>query len=107
MSQAIEQFEEILRQKAAQFIQMEAGPNSLITVTRVISDDKRRSVKIFFTTLPEDKEDTALIFINRKKRDFKDFLKENTRMRAIPYISFEIDYGERNRQNVDSLLGSE
>lgn len=106
MSRGSTQLEELMREKAAQFLTREAVSFPLITITRATSDDKRRSVKIFFTTIPEDKENGALAFVNRKKSDFIEFLKENTRLRALPHISFEIDYGERNRQNVDSLLSN-
>lgn len=106
MSQSSEKLEELMREKAAEFIVREATSFPLITITRALSDDKRRSVKIFFTTIPEEKENGALAFVNRKKSDFIAFLKDNTRLRALPHITFEIDYGERNRQNVDSLLSS-
>lgn len=106
MSRGSIQLEELMREKAAEFLVREAVSFPLITITRAMSDDKRRSVKIFFTTIPEEKEDGALAFVNRKKSEFVAFLKENTRLRAIPHISFEIDYGERNRQNVDSLLSN-
>lgn len=106
MSQSKERLEELLKEKAAEFIVREAVSSPLITVTRAHADDKKRSITIFFTTIPEEKEDGALAFVNRKKSEFIAFLKENVRLRALPHINFEIDYGERNRQNVDSLLSN-
>ncbi len=104
MPSSNQRFEEVLKQKIAEFVQREAGPASLMTVTRVITDDKRKFITIFFTTLPEEKQKTALVFLNRKRSELISYLKEHTRMRAIPGIRFEIDYGERNRQQIDSLL---
>lgn len=106
MSRGSIQLEGLMKEKAAEFLVQEAVSFPLITITRAVSDDKRRGVKIFFTTIPEEKENGALAFVNRKKSEFVAFLKENTRLRALPHISFEIDYGERNRQNVDSLLSN-
>lgn len=106
MSRSSAQLEELMKEKAAEFIVREAVSSPLITVTRALSDNKRKSVTIFFTTIPEEKEDGALAFVNRKKSEFVAFLKDNVRLRAIPHITFQIDYGERNRQNVDSLLSN-
>lgn len=104
MAHSNERFEEVIRQKAAEFIQLQSGPSSLITVTRVLVDDKRKSVHILFTTIPDNKQDMALVFLKRKRSEFIQFLKDNTRMRAIPGINFDIDHGERNRQHIDHLL---
>ncbi|MFM2357987.1 MAG: hypothetical protein RJA61_724 [Candidatus Parcubacteria bacterium] len=104
MARSNERFEEVIKQTAAEFIQTQSGPASLITVTRVLVDDKRKSVQILFTTLPDNKQDMALVFLKRKRSEFIQYLKDNTRMRAIPGINFDIDYGERNRQHIDSLL---
>lgn len=88
---------------AAEFINKESNRQSLITVTgtRMSSDGKRAD--ILLTVLPEDKEYDAIEFLKRKRSEFRDFVKTNTRGRIIPLFDFVVDEGEKNRQEIDRL----
>lgn len=101
-----ETLENILRELAAQFLSSESSGMSLITVTNCRLKENMRSVIIFLSVLPEDKEAAALSFAKRKKRDFKEYIKSHSRLKYIPYIEFEIDLGEKNRQRIDELLNT-
>lgn len=94
---------EILHRLAAEFIRDEASKSSLLTVTRVELSPTGKEARIFFTTLPESEEDTALKFLERKTPEFKLYARDNSRIGVIPHIDFKIDYGERNRQRLDTL----
>ena len=94
---------EILHRLAAQFICDFATPSSLLTVTRVEMSPTGKEAKIYFTTLPEEQEDTALKFLERKTPEFKMYVRDNSRVHMVPHIDFKIDYGERNRQRLDTL----
>jgi len=94
---------EILHRLAAKFIQEISSPASLITVTRVELSPTGKESKIFFTTIPESQEKTALKFLERKTPEFKKYLKEESRIGIIPHVNFKIDFGERNRQRLDKL----
>lgn len=98
-----EKTEEILRKLAADFVLREATSASLITVTRTELSDTGKAAKLFFTTLPESEQDTALKFLIRKAGEFNDYVKKNSRIGIIPHLSWKIDYGERNRQRLDEL----
>ncbi len=98
-----EKITEILRELAAEFIRNESTPASLITVTRVEMNPSGKDAVIFFTTIPENKEDTALKFLERKSIEFKKYVKDNSRLGLLPFLRFKIDYGERNRQRLDEL----
>ena len=87
----------------AKFVQDISSPASLITITRVELSMTGKEAKVFFTTLPEDQEDTALKFLIRKTPEFKKYLRDKSRLGLIPHIDFKIDYGERNRQRLDKL----
>lgn len=89
---------------AAQFINQLSNRQSLITVTRsVLSQDERR-VDIFFTVLPEDKEDEVAFFLTRNRAEFRDYLKKHTgNLRFVPTVDFILDAGEKNRQVLDTL----
>lgn len=94
---------EIIHRLAAEFIRDKASPASLLTVTRVELSPTGKEAKVFFTTLPEEQEDTALKFLERKTPEFKRFVRDESRIGIIPRIDFKIDYGERNRQRLDKL----
>jgi ribosome-binding factor A len=98
-----EKIAEIIKEAAANFIQMESTSASLITVTRAELTEAGKDAIVFFTTLPTSEEDTALKFLERKTPEFKHFLKEHSRIGIIPFLHFKIDYGERNRQRLDEL----
>ena len=94
----------IIKECAATFIQHEANTNPLITVTRVdISPDLKRAI-IFFTTIPDGKENDALIFLKRSATDLRSYLKEHARLKRIPNLEFFLDAGERHRQHVDEVF---
>jgi ribosome-binding factor A len=95
--------EEILHRHAAEFIRDESGKSSLITVTRVELNPSGKDAVIYFTTLPESEEDTALKFLERKAPEFKQLLIQESRIGIVPHLRFKIDYGERSRQRLDEL----
>ncbi|OHA91236.1 MAG: hypothetical protein A2758_02080 [Candidatus Zambryskibacteria bacterium RIFCSPHIGHO2_01_FULL_49_18] len=94
---------EIIHRLAAKFILEEGGQSSLLTVTRVEISPTGKEAKIFFTTLPEEQEDTALKFLERKKPEFHRYIRDESRIGIIPHVDWKIDYGERNRQRLDKL----
>lgn len=94
---------EILHRLSSQFILEEASQSSLLTVTRVELSPTGKEAKIYFTTLPEDQEDTALKFLERKTSEFIRYVRDESRIHMVPHIDFKIDYGERNRQRLDQI----
>ncbi len=94
---------EIIHRLAAEFVREISSSSSLITITRVELSQIGKEAKIFFTTMPEDQEDTALKFLVRKTPEFKKHLRDKSRIGIIPHTDFKIDYGERNRQRLDEL----
>jgi ribosome-binding factor A len=94
---------EVLHRLAAKFILENSGKTSLVTVTRVELSPTGKESKIFFTTLPEDQEDTVLKFLERKTQEFKRYVRDESRIGFVPHIDFKIDYGERNRQRLDQI----
>lgn len=98
-----EKISEMLHRLAAEFVRSESTEASLLTITRVEISPTGKESKIFFTTLPENREDTALKFLERKTPEFKRYIRDNSRIGFIPHVDFKIDYGERNRQRLDEL----
>jgi ribosome-binding factor A len=88
---------------AAEFLQHEANRSSLITVTGIRHTDRFTKATILLSVFPEDKQEEALDFAKRKRTEFKEFIKNHAKMRAIPFVDFEIDLGEKNRQRIEEL----
>lgn len=100
-------FEEILRDLAATFLSRESNRTSLITVTRVDTNDKGSMATVYFTVLPESQEQAALDFVKRQRPHFRDYVKENGRFMRIPFFDFAIDKGEKSRQSIDRAMGGD
>src|SRR3990167_8008694 len=97
------QVTEIIAHAAADYFARESNYKSLITVTRAdISPDLKNAI-IFLSVLPESEEQHVLHFAKRSRTDFRDFIKEKSRLKFLPNFDFEIDYGEKNRQLIDDL----
>ena len=94
---------EILHRLASKYALEEGSNASLLTITRVEISQSGKEAKIFFTTLPEAEEETALKFLERKAPEFQRYVRDESRIGIVPHIAFKIDYGERNRQRLDKL----
>ncbi len=93
----------LLMEVVAKFIREEANTNPLITVSNLTVSPSYQDVTVFFTTIPDGGEENAKIFLMRKGTELRNYLKKNARLKYIPHIRFEIDYGERHRQHIDVL----
>lgn len=98
-----ERLKEIIRQKASEFLERESAGNALITVTGLQIAEKGKRATIFFTVFPADKENGVLDFLKRKRSEFRDFLKRESKLFQLPFVDFKIDLGEKNRQKIDIL----
>ncbi len=93
----------IIKKAAAEFMQKESSGQSLITITRVELSNDEKYANILFTVLPEDKEEPALEFAKRMRSEFKEYIKNNTKLGRIPLFDFNIDLGEKHRQKIDII----
>ena len=110
-----EKVEAGIRKLAAEFLERVSAPPSpygygrasgpaLITVTGSEISQAGTRLKIFLSVYPAGEEKKVLGFANRKRSEFKEFLKEKIQMRSIPYIVFELDLGERARRRFEEVL---
>ncbi|MBP9782622.1 MAG: ribosome-binding factor A [Candidatus Pacebacteria bacterium] len=92
---------------AQDFFQRESSGASMITVTRAeVSADMRHGT-IFISVLPENKEAAALDFAKRMRTDLRKYVMKRLPVRVIPFFEIEVDYGEKNRRNIDDILRKE
>lgn len=99
-----EKLRDEIHRLAAQYVQLESNGASLVTVTNIVLGDRAKMAKILFTTLPDSKQEVVLEFLKRKRKEFQEYVRENSRIGRIPLFDFDIDYGEKNRQRADELL---
>ena len=100
------QIAEEIGHSAGEFIARESNRESLITVTRTEVSPDHKHANIFISILPENREAEALLFMQRRTVDFREYLKKNTRFGHLPHIVFIIDEGEKNRQRIDYLTNN-
>lgn len=93
----------LIKNAAADFVQLESSGISLITITDVRLSKDEKYANILFTVLPEDKEEQALDFLKRMRADFKEYIKGKTRLGRIPMFDFQIDLGEKSKQRLDRI----
>ncbi len=104
VDQKLEKLRSAIMGLAGEFIEAESNRTSLITVTDCKVSEKMKNATVFVTVFPEDKEKAAMEFLRRKGRDFQKYLREKARIRMAPFVTFEPDMGEKNRQKIDELL---
>jgi ribosome-binding factor A len=103
MSKKEEQTKEALIHLAGEFLAREAGPQSLITVTRAEMSPDMKYITLFISVFPESEEKKALEFCKRERSAFRDFVIDKSSLHFPPTLDFELDIGEKNRQRIDDL----
>lgn len=99
-----ERMKERLKELAAEFLNRESTRAALLTVTRVEISPDRRQVTILLSVLPHEKEHAAVHFANRHRAEFMQYIMKHGRMHFLPHVTFEVDFGEHNRQRIEELL---
>ena len=88
---------------AAEFINRESNRQSLITVTRVTMSSDNKRADVFLTVFPDNKVPEVMDFLKRQLREFRNFVKSQTKGKFVPMFNFVYDVGEKNRQEIDAL----
>lgn len=101
-----EKIKQNIKELSAVFIEKEASPTSLITLTRVeLSSDSKRAT-LMISVMPKEKEQAAYGFIKRNLGELREHLKKHLRINPLPFLDVKIDLGEKNRQKIDELLNN-
>lgn len=88
---------------AASYIALEAGRETLITPLRAEISPDRKNATVYVSIFPDTEKDHALLFLKRHRDEFREYLKKEGRFAVLPFVHFEFDYGEQNRQHLDDL----
>lgn len=95
--------ESLLREMIATYVVAEANPDPLITITSVSVSPDLRNATVFFTTIPESKEQAALVFLKRAGSEIRHFVQKKSNLKITPNFEFSVDSGERARQYLDTV----
>lgn len=98
-----ERITEQVKHLVAEYISKESNRQSLITVTSVSISDKLDTAVVLVTVLPESHEEHAMAFLKRQGTDIRGYIRDNMKIHTIPFLTFLIDKGEKNRQRIDEL----
>lgn len=97
-------YAEEIRKHAGNFIAAEANRKSLITPTEVTVSPDLKQVTIYVSIFPIESEEMGIHFLKRKRNDFRTYIKQNGYTKVLPFVDFELDMGEKNRQTIDDIL---
>jgi ribosome-binding factor A len=98
-----ERVTERIKNLIAEFVSKESNRQSLITITNVSISHKFDKAIVLVTVLPESSEETVLNFLKRQGTEIRNYVRENINIHTIPFFSFAIDKGEKNRQKIDEI----
>ena len=103
MSRRTEKIDTILREQSAIFFERESNRQALITITNSKLSSDNSYATLFVSVLPEKEEEKALEFLRRQVRDLRNYLRTHTKISRIPFITIELDKGEKNRQSLEDI----
>lgn len=98
-----ERIKEAVRHLAAEFLSERSNRTSLITVTGVDLSSRGEKAVVRITVLPETREKAGLDFANRNSGALRKFIGERVSLRRLPFLSFAVDIGEKNREKLQQL----
>lgn len=96
--------ESIVRKLLDQYISRNSGGQSLITITSIEQADRSNNMTVRVSVLPENKEQAVLDFLHRNATEMRDYIKENSALGILPFLTFEIDRGEKHRQSIFEII---
>ena len=104
MSDRMVRITSLVQEKVATFIREEANSDPLITVTSVNVSPDLKNATVFITTIPDGREEDALIFLKRHGKDIRKKLMKSTHIKIVPFLDFKVDVGEKHRQHIDEIV---
>lgn len=93
----------LLHKLIAEYIEQNANSNPLITVTGVDLSKNSKNATVLISVFPDNKEGFAISYLMRHGKNIRAFVSKHSKLKIIPWFSFSLDYGEKNRQKIDSI----
>ena len=95
----------VLKKIVSSFVRLQFETNVIISVTKVTIADNLKRATVFITVYPESKEVEILKQFKEKEYDLRQHVKKHFKSKFLPIFHVAIDYGEKNQQRIDEILG--
>ena len=96
--------ESIFRKTIDEYISRNSGGKSIITITSIEQADRSNNVTVRVSVLPENQENAVIDFLTRNVNDIREDIKKKTKVGILPFLHFEIDKGEKHRQEIFEII---
>ncbi|MDR2668215.1 MAG: 30S ribosome-binding factor RbfA [Puniceicoccales bacterium] len=80
--------------------------STMITITHVFIGDDMAHARVFFSTPDEHSAAAGLIFLQKKKNEFKRLLSKEIAICKFPELHFHFDAGQEKELRVCGILDS-
>ncbi|MAF20873.1 MAG: ribosome-binding factor A [Parcubacteria group bacterium] len=105
MSQRIQKINELLRHEVSQLLLKEIDFDGiLVTIISVDTAPNLSQAKIKITTIPTQRSERALRFINKDIYQIQQQLNKRLNLKFVPKLIFEIDKLEEKAQRIEKIL---
>ncbi len=106
MTKRIQRVNALIKREVSQLLLREAEfpLDVLVTVTRVETSSNLIDCNVWISTMPEEKAEATIVFLNRRIYELQQKMNKRLKMRPIPKIKFlgEKKTGEAGR--IEELL---
>jgi ribosome-binding factor A len=99
-----ERLNKIIREKLSELIAKELELPALTTITSVEVDDGLRRANAKFSSIPIGKAEEVLRILDKESGFLRSKLDKKIKIRSIPEIIFEIDYGPEKAAIIEKEL---
>jgi len=96
----------LFHQKIAEIIQrrLDLPLDFLITIVKVDTSPDLENAKVFYSALPENKEDEAKKFLIKNSGEIKKWLGKEVNLKKIPKLKFVLEETEKKAREVEDIL---
>ncbi|MEX1027108.1 MAG: ribosome-binding factor A [Candidatus Paceibacterota bacterium] len=103
MARRKEQVAELLKKEAAAYLNDISPTNCLVTVTNATISSDYQHATIYITVFPDEHTENILTLTEKNIYGLKEYMKSHTQLSRIPWLTVELDRGEKHRQRIDEL----
>ncbi len=100
-----ERLSSFYQQIIASFLEREIKvAGGILSVTRVEVGDDLKTLKIYFSVWPDEKEKGVLKSLQDAKKELRAYLAQTVRTKFVPELQFLLDESEKKRIEVEALF---
>lgn len=99
-----ERLNKFIRETLGQIINKKLEFGALVTITTVEVDDKIERAKIGFSAIPSKESPRVLKILNDKSGWLRSLLNGKIKIRSIPQLVFQIDYGPEKAAEIEKAF---